>query len=284
VDAQAIALDPYPRAAVVVPDQYWPVYPDRVPILKVSWRERADAPSMRIPDVPDILAGLTFTPSFPDRVPREITPKWALDRGERIEVPAVPDILADLTFSTTYPDRSPQWRTPRWAQAVGEVEHAVAVFPIPDILASQTFWPSFPDRVATTETARRHTDATLAAWSVTAIHPLAWTAVYPDRVAPRALPRAAHPAEAAPPPGQGVVVAQTLAWEAVTPARVPVWRLLDPGGQPWIPDLETLGLVPCLHLAEDAATTTALTDETLTVTALLDGELVRTALIDEDLC
>jgi len=130
----------------------------------------------------------------------------------------------------TYPDRPARRRAPIADALASQPPYNPAIFPVADILASLTFLPSYPDRVPHLRETREQMIVTTAAILATAVAPLQWLPIYPPWGPRRRLPLGSLPAYMAPPLGEAMVIAQSLAWQAHWPDRVPHRRPPVPGG------------------------------------------------------
>jgi hypothetical protein len=184
----------------------------------------------------------------------------------------------------TYPDRPPR-PARRRGQAFAQPPYNPAIFPVPDVLAGLTFLPRYPDRVSHHHTTHEQTGVASAAVFVPAIASLAWLPTFPAWGGRTRLPRGAQQAYAGPPLGYQMVVAQSLAWQARYPDRVPHRRLPKPGGCCWAIDPSIpASAMPCVDLGLETFGSPALLAQAFTHPTLIEEGLGAPALIDEDLC
>jgi len=173
----------------------------------------------------------------------------------------------------------------RRKQAFAQPPYNFEIFPVSDVLAGLTFLPSYPDRVPHHHVTREQTVVTSAAIFVTAIAPLAWLPSFPSWGMRTRLPRGAYPSYTGPPLSYQMVVAQSLAWQAHFPDRVPHRRLPLLGGFFWAIDPSIpAGAIPCVDLGLETFGSPALLVQMLTVPTMIEEGLGTPALIDEDLC
>lgn len=186
----------------------------------------------------------------------------------------------------TYPDRPERRRRPLADALASQPPYSSAIFPVPDVLASLTFLPSYPDRVPHLRVPREQLTVTTAAIFAAAVAPTAWLPIFPDRVPHRRTPLGAHLSCVAPPPGQEVVVAQSLRWLPHWPDRVPHRRSLQPTGMAWggAPLNVLVGGVCGIDFALETFAAPALITQVVVSSGMVAEGLGSPAFIDEDLC
>lgn len=191
-----------------------------------------------------------------------------------------------LDWQPVYPDLIPRRRRPLAGGIAAMPPWNTGIFPIPDLLAGLTFKAVFPDAVPHRRTPLASYEvSTGALFFVGVVHPTAFLPRYPDTVPHRRLSAAHHPAVAEPPPSQGIVVAQSLAWQARYPPNV-VRRLRQPmaGAFYTIPPEVAAGAVVCLTWISQDVTVPTFLNEDLTVPSFLGEGLAQPSFLDEDLC
>jgi hypothetical protein len=183
-----------------------------------------------------------------------------------------------LDWLPIYPDMVPHHR--QKITGGSPALFTVKTNPPPDILAGLTFLPDYPDQVPH----RRSivTQASPMDFSA-ALIPTSWRPTYPDQVPHRYSVNVGGLTE--PPPGAGILIAQSMAWQARFPDKVPHRRYHEAGGEVFLTEPAIIAAgEPCVELIDTAFTVPTFIDATVTISTLVDAEFTTPTLTDGEFC
>lgn len=184
-----------------------------------------------------------------------------------------------------YPDLPTRTRARLEPTLAGQPPYNTGIFPVPDLLAGLTFLPRFPDRVPHVVEPREQLIVTTAAIFVTAVAPESWLPIYPVIVPRPRLSAAARPSITEAPPSVQVVIAQSLAWGAGYPSRVPRVMSRQPDGAfSTVTPLVAASTIVCSELVNEALRSPVFLSPVLRSPGVVREGLTRPQLIAEALC